>query len=281
MALAWRYGLSDDESVHARFRKPRFMKIATWNINSVKARLPLLLDWLAQAQPDVVCLQEIKCQTADFPRLELEASGWHCAVRGQKSYNGVALLSRKAAVDVITALPGDAADEQARYIEATVSGLRIGCLYLPNGNPVGTDKYPYKLAWMDRLVDHAANLLRAETPFVLAGDYNICPTDDDVYDPLAWREDALCRPESRAQFRRLLNLGLTEAFRLFHPDEPHRYSFWDYQAGRWPRDQGLRIDHFLLSPQASDRVTACEIDKTPRGWEKASDHTPVWCEIAE
>jgi exodeoxyribonuclease-3 len=246
------------------------MKIATWNINSVKARLPLLLDWLAQAAPDVVCLQEIKCQTPDFPRLELEAAGWHCAVQGQKSYNGVAILSRAPLADVITALPGDDSDEQARYIEGTIGGLRIASIYLPNGNPVGTEKYPYKLAWMARLTCHAAGLLRAETPFVLAGDY----------DPVGWRDDALCRPESRREFRKLVNLGLTEAYRLFHPDQAHAYSFWDYQAGRWPRDQGLRIDHLLLSPQASDRCTGCDIDRVPRGWEKASDHTPVWCEIA-
>jgi exodeoxyribonuclease-3 len=256
------------------------MKIATWNINSVKARLPLLLDWLAQAAPDVVCLQEIKCQTPDFPRLELEAAGWHCAVQGQKSYNGVAILSRAPLADVITALPGDDSDEQARYIEGTIGGLRIASIYLPNGNPVGTEKYPYKLAWMARLTCHAAGLLRAETPFVLAGDYNICPADADVYDPVGWRDDALCRPESRREFRKLVNLGLTEAYRLFHPDQAHAYSFWDYQAGRWPRDQGLRIDHLLLSPQASDRCTGCDIDRVPRGWEKASDHTPVWCEIA-
>jgi len=255
------------------------LKIATWNVNSLKARLPNVLAWLAEAQPDVVCLQEIKCQTADFPRLEIESAGYQAQVLGQKSYNGVALLSRLPVEDVLFGLPGDPSDEQARYVEGTIAGLRVASLYLPNGNPVGTEKYPYKLAWMDRLRHHAAGLLATEQPFVLAGDYNICPTDDDVYDPVGWREDALCRPESRAKFRALLNLGLSEAYRIFH-DEPHQYSFWDYQAGRWYRDEGLRIDHFLLSPQASDRARGCEIDKRPRGVEKASDHTPVILEIA-
>ncbi|HVJ51347.1 MAG TPA: exodeoxyribonuclease III [Aliidongia sp.] len=254
------------------------MKIATWNVNSLKARLPNALAWLETAQPDVVCLQEIKCQTADFPVLELQAIGYHAAVLGQKSYNGVAILSKEPARDILIGLPGDPADEQARYIEASFADLRIASIYLPNGNPVDTEKYPYKLAWMDRLRIHAAELLKTEQPFVLAGDYNICPTDDDVYDPVGWRDDALCRLESREKFRALLHLGLTEAFRALH-DEPHRYSFWDYQQGRWFRDEGLRIDHFLLSPQAADRLVACDIDKEPRGREKASDHTPVWCEI--
>jgi exodeoxyribonuclease III len=227
----------------------------------------------------VVCLQEIKCQTADFPVLELQAIGYHSAVQGQKSYNGVAILSKEPARDVLIGLPGDPADEQARYIEASFGDLRIASIYLPNGNPVDTEKYPYKLAWMDRLRLHAAGLLKTERPFVLAGDYNICPTDDDVYDPVGWRDDALCRLESREKFRALLHLGLTEAFRALH-DEPHRYSFWDYQQGRWFRDEGLRIDHFLLSPQAADRLVACDIDKEPRGREKASDHTPVWCEVS-
>jgi exodeoxyribonuclease III len=254
------------------------MKIATWNVNSLKARLPNVLSWLETVQPDVVCLQEIKCQTADFPELELNAAGYHAAVQGQKSYNGVAILSKEPARDVVIGLPGDPEDVQARYIEASFGDLRVASIYLPNGNPVETEKYPYKLAWMDRLRAHAAGLLATEIPFVLAGDYNICPTDDDVYDPVGWRDDALCRPESRAKFRALLHLGLTEAFRALHA-EPHHYSFWDYQAGRWYRDEGLRIDHFLLSPQAADRLIACDIDKEPRGREKASDHTPVWCEI--
>ncbi|MEA2756459.1 MAG: exodeoxyribonuclease, partial [Aliidongia sp.] len=229
-------------------------------------------------KPDVVCLQEIKCQTADFPELEFRAAGYHAVVQGQKSYNGVAILSREPARDVLIGLPGDPEDAQARYVEASFGDIRVASIYLPNGNPVGTEKYPYKLGWMARLRQRAVDLLETEGTLVLAGDYNICPTDDDVYDPIGWSEDALCRPDSRAAFRSLVNLGLTDAFRVGHP-EPHRYSFWDYQAGRWPRDEGLRIDHFLLSPQATDRLVACDIDREPRGREKASDHTPVWCEI--
>jgi exodeoxyribonuclease-3 len=254
------------------------MKIATWNVNSLKARLPNVLAWLDSAKPDVVCLQETKCQDAEFPLLELRAAGYHAVVHGQKSYNGVALLSREPAMDVVIGLPGAPDDLQARYVEGSFGGYRIASLYLPNGNPVETEKYPYKLAWMARLRQRAAALLGTEAAFVLAGDYNVCPTDDDVYDPIGWRDDALCRPESRAAFRSLLNLGLVEAFHSLH-DEPHRYTFWDYQAGRWYRDEGLRIDHFLLSPQAADRLVACDIDKEPRGREKASDHTPVWCEL--
>ncbi|MGB8842780.1 MAG: exodeoxyribonuclease III [Aliidongia sp.] len=255
------------------------MKIATWNVNSVKARLPNVLAWLDSAKPDVVCLQEIKCQTADFPELEFRAAGYHAVVQGQKSYNGVAILSREPARDALIGLPGDPEDAQARYVEASFGDIRVASIYLPNGNPVGTEKYPYKLGWMARLRQRAIDLLATEGTVVLAGDYNICPADDDVYDPVGWSEDALCRPESRAAFRSLIHLGLTDAFRIGHL-EPHRYSFWDYQAGRWPRDEGLRIDHFLLSPQATDRLVACDIDREPRGREKASDHTPVWCDIA-
>ena len=254
------------------------MKIATFNVNSIKVRLPILLDWLAAATPDIVCLQEIKCLAADFPMLELKGLGYHAEVVGQRSYNGVALLSKEPARDVITALPGDPADEQARYVEASFGDLRVACLYLPNGNPVESDKYPYKLAWMERLQRRAQALLKQEIPFVLAGDYNVIPTEDDVYDPAAWRSDALFLPETRRRFRALVNLGLVDVFRALH-SEPHRYSFWDYQAGRWHRDEGLRIDHLLLSPQAADRLLAADIDKAPRAKEKASDHTPVWCEI--
>jgi exodeoxyribonuclease III len=255
------------------------VKIATFNVNSIAVRLPILIAWLEQAKPDIVCLQETKCPTADFPLLELKGLGYHVETVGQRGYNGVALLSRARAADVLRALPGDPADDQARYVEATIGDLRVGSLYLPNGNPIGTDKFTYKLAWMRRLKAHAETLLLREIPFVLAGDYNVAPTDDDVFDPSAVVEDAICQPESRAQFRALVNLGLTDAFRALHA-EPHRYSFWDYQAGRWFRDEGLRIDHLLLSPQAADRLIAAGIDKGPRGKDKASDHTPVWCEIA-
>ena len=256
------------------------MKIATWNVNSIKSRLGHVLAWLEAATPDVLCLQEIKCQTADFPALEIQALGYHVEALGQRSYNGVALLSRRPFAAVRRGLAGDAADEQARYIEADIDGLCVASLYLPNGNPVASEKYPYKLRWMERLEAQAAALLESERPFVLAGDYNICPTDEDVYDPLAWREDALCRPESRTRFRSLVHLGLTDAFRVYHA-EPHRYSFWDYQAGRWNRDEGLRIDHLLLSPQAADRLAGADIDRGPRGKDKASDHTPVWCELTD
>jgi exodeoxyribonuclease-3 len=254
------------------------VKIATWNVNSIKVRLPHVLAWLESAQPDALCLQEIKCATSEFPTLELKGLGYHAAVSGQKTYNGVALLTREPAQDVKAGLPGDAEDAQARYIEGTVGGVRVASIYLPNGNPVESEKYPYKLAWMQRLAAHARQLLASEMPVVLGGDYNVAPTDADVYDPEAWRGDALCRPESRRAFRALLHAGYTDAFRVFHA-EPHRYSFWDYQAGRWMRDEGLRIDHLLLSPQAADRLAAADIDKEPRGRDKASDHTPVWCEL--
>jgi exodeoxyribonuclease III len=255
------------------------VKIASWNVNSVKARLPHLLAFLAEAQPDVLCLQETKCSAADFPALEIQALGYHFATVGQRSYNGVALLAKVPPDRLVLGLPGIPDDAQARYIEAVFGVVRVASLYLPNGNPVGTDKFTYKLAWMEHLVAYARDLLRLEVPFVLAGDYNICPADDDVYDPVAWRDDALCRLEARLRFRALMHLGLTDAYRVFHR-EPHRYTFWDYQAGRWHRDEGLRIDHLLLSPHAADRVAACDIDKKPRAKERASDHTPIWCELA-
>lgn len=255
------------------------IRIATWNVNSVRARLPNVLDWLRAESPDIVLLQEIKCQDDDFPALEIQSCGYSSVVCGQKSYNGVAILSRHPIGDIRRALPGDESDAQARYVEASILGLRVASIYLPNGNPAPGDKYDYKLAWMRRLLSHAGHLLQTEQPLVLAGDYNVCPTDDDVYDPVNWRADALCRPESRALFRALLNLGLTEAFRALHP-EKGRYTFWDYQAGAWQRDEGLRIDHLLLSPQAADRLVACEIDRRPRGRDKASDHTPIWVELA-
>ena len=255
------------------------MKIASWNVNSVKARLPHLLGFIEDSQPDVVCLQETKCLTADFPMLEAKALGYHVEAIGQRAYNGVALLSKLPPSEIVCGLPGNAEDEQPRYIEASFGGVRVASVYLPNGNPVDTDKFAYKLGWMERLANHTRELLRREIPFVLAGDYNICPTDDDVYDPVAFRDDALCRIEARARFRALLYLGLTDAYRVFHR-EPHRYTFWDYQAGRWHRDEGLRIDHLLLSPQAADRIAACDIDKKPRAKDRASDHTPIWCELA-
>ncbi len=256
------------------------MRIATWNVNSVNARLPALLDWLGAARPEVLLLQEIKCQDEAFPLLEVQSMGYRAAVHGQKSYNGVAILSRLPLEDVACRLPGDAADPQARWIEATVAGVRVVSLYLPNGNPAPGDKFDYKLAWMERLVGRGRDLLDSGLPAVLGGDYNVCPADADVYDPPGWRDDALCRPESRAAFRRLLHLGYTDALRALHPDAARVYTFWDYQAGAWPRDLGLRIDHLLLSPRATDRLVACDVDRAPRGGDKPSDHIPVWVELA-
>ena len=258
------------------------MKIATFNVNSIKVRLPILLAWLEQAQPDVVCLQETKCPNTDFPMLELKGLGYHIEALGQRGgYNGVALLSKEPARDVRMGLPGEPSDEQARYIEGTVGNLLVASLYLPNGNPVGSDKFSYKLAWMARLKARARELLAQEIPFVLAGDYNVAPDDVDIYDPAApdLLADAVCQPESRLNFRALLNLGLVDAFRVFDA-APHRYTYWDHKAGRWYRDEGLRIDHLLCSPQAADRLLGAGIDKGPRGKDKASDHTPVWCELA-
>lgn len=258
------------------------MKLATWNVNSIKARLPLVLAWLAQAQPDVVMLQEIKTVAEGFPRQEIEDLGYNIAVQGQKTYNGVALLSKTPIEVELTALPGDAEDDQARYIEAVTGGdrpLRVASLYLPNGNPVPSAKFDYKLAWMARLQARAEALRALEEPIVLGGDFNVCPTDGDVYDPEAFAGDALCQPESRSALNRLLHTGWTDAFRAVDP-YPHRYSFWDYQGGAWPKDNGLRIDFLLLSPQAADRLEAAGIDRSPRGKPKASDHTPVWCQLA-
>ena len=256
------------------------MRIAVWNVNSIKARLPRVVEWLKEASPDVVMLQELKCQDDAFPAMEIEDLGYHVAVHGQKSYNGVAVLSKLPIDEVSTGLAGDDADEQARYIEAVIAGVRCCGLYLPNGNPIDTEKFPYKLAWMDRLIDRAEELLADEECFLMGGDYNVIPTDDDVYDAKAFADDALTQPESRARLRTMLNLGLTDAFRA-HNTQPHAYSYWDYQRGAWQKDHGLLIDHILLSPQATDRLVASGIDRGPRGKEKASDHTPVWCELSD
>lgn len=256
------------------------MKIATWNVNSVKSRTAHLVDWLDQFQPDVVCLQELKCQEDAFPMMEIQAAGYQAAVSGQKTYNGVAILSRAPLEVTATRLPGDDGDDQARYIEAVIDGdVRVASIYLPNGNPLGTEKFDYKLNWMNRLYTHARSLLETEQPVVLAGDYNVIPEAGDCYDPKSFAGDALFQPESRAAFRKILHLGYTEAFRALH-SELGRFSWWDYRGGGWQKDHGVRIDHLLLSPQAADRLTACDIDRTPRGWEKPSDHTPVWVELA-
>ncbi len=250
------------------------MKLATWNVNSINQRLPILRDWLATHKPDALLLQELKCMDEKFPLAEVEACGYQAAVFGQKSWNGVAILSPHPIEDVMRGLPGDSTDEQSRYIEATIKGMRVGCIYLPNGNPVDSEKYPYKLAWMARLKNHAKALLDKEIPFALGGDYNIIPEPRDCHDPAAWSEDALFRLESRRAYRAIVNLGLTDALRAIN-DNDNEYTFWDYQAGAWPRNHGIRIDHFLLSPQLADRLQSAEIDKAPRDLEKASDHTPL------
>ena len=259
------------------------MKIATFNINGIKARHAALCDWLDESQPDVALLQEIKSVDEGFPRELFEERGYNVETHGQKSFNGVAILSKLPLEDVTRGLPGDEDDEQARWIEATVVGdtqaVRLCALYLPNGNPSPGPKYDYKLAWMARMEARAGALLAEEIPVVMAGDYNIIPQDEDAARPEAWREDALARPESRAAFRRILNLGFTEAFRA-RIAGPEHYSFWDYQAGAWQRNDGIRIDHHLLSPQAADLLTECRIDKEIRGREKPSDHVPVWIELA-
>lgn len=257
------------------------MRIACFNINGVKARLPVLVSWLAEARPDVALLQEIKSVDDTFPRAEIEEAGYHVETHGQKSFNGVAILSRLPLEDVTRGLPGDEEDDQSRWIEATVIGrraVRVAALYLPNGNPAPGAKYDYKLAWMARMQARAAALLATEEPVVLAGDYNVIPQDEDAARPEAWAGDALALPESRAAFRRLIHLGYADAFRLRHRGGGH-YSFWDYQAGAWRRDDGIRIDHHLLSPQAADLLVDSHIERNMRAGDKPSDHVPVWIEL--
>jgi len=258
------------------------MIVASFNINGIKARLGALLAWLEEAAPDVVVLQEIKSQDETFPRMEIEALGYHLETHGQKSFNGVAILSKRPLEDVARGLPGDDADEQARWIEATVSGargaLRVCGLYLPNGNPASGPKYEYKLAWMARLEAHAAALLAQEIPLVMGGDYNVIPEPRDAATPSDWEDDALFLPESRAAWRRILHLGFHDATREVTQADGV-YSFWDYQKGAWDRNDGIRIDHLLLGPQAADRLRGAGIAADLRGREKPSDHVPVWAEI--
>ena len=259
------------------------MKIATFNINGIKARVGALTDWLDEAQPDVALLQEIKSVDEAFPRELIEERGYNVETHGQKGFNGVAILSKLPLEDVTRGLPGDDEDEQARWIEATVVGethaLRLCGLYLPNGNPAPGPKYDYKLAWMERLEARARALLADEMPAMMAGDYNVIPQAEDAAKPESWTEDALYLPQTRAAFRRILNLGFTEAFRTRHP-EPGHYSFWDYQAGAWQRNNGIRIDHILLTPQAADLMRDVQIDRDIRGRDKPSDHVPVWVDMA-
>jgi exodeoxyribonuclease-3 len=258
------------------------MRIATWNVNSIKQRMENTLAWLAAREPDIVCLQEIKCTDEAFPRLEFEAAGYNVAVLGQKAFNGVALLSRFPFDEVAPGLIGDGDDVQARFLEAVVSTksgvVRVATLYLPNGNPPGTEKYTYKINWMNRLLAYTHERLMLEEPLILAGDYNVIPTPADVHNPAAWVGDALFLPQTRERFRALLNLGLTDAMRALS-DAPGLYTFWDYQAGAWQKNHGLRIDHLLLSPQAADRLVTGGIDKHVRAWERPSDHVPVYIDL--
>ncbi len=258
------------------------MRIASFNINGVKARLPALLQWLEEASPDVALLQEIKSVDEGFPREPIEDLGYNIETHGQKGFNGVAILSKRPIEDVSRGLPGDPEDEQARWIEATISGetraVRVCGLYLPNGNPTPGPKYDYKLAWMERLQARAEELIASEEIALMAGDYNVIPQAEDVHNPDQWTDDALYLPQTRAAWRRLLALGYTEAFRALNT-APLNYTFWDYQAGAWNKNNGIRIDHFLLTPQAADLLLDCQIDKKPRAGEKPSDHTPIWVDL--
>jgi exodeoxyribonuclease-3 len=257
------------------------MKLATWNVNSINARLGNVLDWFREAQPDVACLQEIKCVDEKFPAQEFESLGYNVVVHGQKSYNGVAMLSKFPLEDVRRGLPDAEGDDHSRYIEAVVLAprpIRVGGIYLPNGNPIGTEKFDYKLKWMGRLHRHARELLAFEEPLALVGDYNVIPEPDDADKPESWLGDALFQPQSRQAFRALKYLGLTDAY-MEMDGRPGGYTFWDYQAGAWQRNHGIRIDHVLLSPQAADRLRGIEIHKDVRDRDKPSDHVPVVVEL--
>jgi exodeoxyribonuclease III len=257
------------------------VKIATFNVNGVNGRLRLILDWLEQSRPDVACLQELNAPDEKFPQAAIAKAGYGAIWHGQSRWNGVALLARGCdPVETRRGLPGEPGDDHARYIEAAVNGVLVGCLYLPNGNPQPGPKFDYKLRWFDRLIDHAAGLLEADCPVVLAGDYNVIPTDADVYKPERWADDALMQPESRAAYRRLLAQGWTDAIRKLHPKETI-YTFWDYWRNAWARNAGLRIDHLLLSPRAAKRLKAAGVDREVRGKEGASDHAPAWVELKD
>ncbi|HEY0447122.1 MAG TPA: exodeoxyribonuclease III [Allosphingosinicella sp.] len=252
------------------------MKIATFNVNGINGRLPRLLEWLEESQPDVACLQELKAPDDKFPARAIEKAGYGAIWHGQSRWNGVAMLARGCEpVETRRGLPGEPGDDHARYIEAAVNGVLVGCLYLPNGNPRPGPKFDYKLRWFERLIEHAAGLLEANCPVVLAGDYNVIPTDADVYKPERWADDALMQPEPREAYRRLLGQGWTDAIRTLYPDETV-YTFWDYWRNAWARDAGLRIDHLLLSPLAAERLVDAGVDKAVRGREGASDHAPTW-----
>jgi exodeoxyribonuclease-3 len=258
------------------------MRIATWNINSIKQRIDNLCAWLSERSPDIVCLQETKCIDEAFPREPLEALGYNVVVHGQKAFNGVALLSKFRFDEITPRLPGDDGDDHARFLEAVISvgprALRVASLYLPNGNPPDTDKFSYKLNWMGRLFDYSNERLQLEEPLILAGDFNVIPTELDARNPAKWVGDALFDARTRQRFRALCNLGLTDAVRAA-TDGPGPFTFWDYQAGAWQKNDGIRIDHLMLSPQAADRLVAVGVDKDVRSWEKPSDHVPVWADL--
>jgi exodeoxyribonuclease-3 len=256
------------------------MKLTTFNVNGIRARLPRLIEWLDREKPDIVCLQELKCADDALPIADIEGAGYGAVWHGQKGFNGVAILARGDSPMLRrTGLPGDPDDSHSRYIEAEAAGVIVASLYLPNGNPVGTEKFDYKLRWMDRLREHAAELLKLERPVVLAGDWNVVPEDRDVFSVKATQHDALLQPETRAAYRRIVHQGWTDALRALHPNEDKLYTFWDYTAGCWQRDAGFRIDHLLCSPEAADRLRGAGVDKWARGEEKASDHAPTWVEL--
>ncbi len=254
------------------------MKIVTWNVNSIRMRLPIVSQWLTDNQPDVVLLQELKCMNEAFPRQEIEDLGYNVATHGQKTFNGVAILSKKPLEDVVCGLPTFSDDEQARYIEAVTGSIRVASVYVPNGQEVGSDKYAYKLDFMGKLRQHMEQLLEFEEICVVGGDYNIAPTEMDVHHPEAWRDKILCSNQERSAFRSLLNLGYQDAIRIFHQGIGP-FSWWDYRSQGYANNEGLRIDHLLLSPMASDCVTDCNVDPLPRGLDKPSDHAPVWCQL--
>ncbi len=253
--------------------------VATWNVNSITIRRDHLLAWLEQAEPDIVLLQELKVEADGFPTAAVRERGYQASVVGQKAYNGVAVLSKQPIEVVASALPGDAEDHQARFLDVRTGGLRVASLYCPNGNPVDSDKFVYKLFWLARLREYTEQLLAGEEPAVLGGDYNVAPTDEDVHDPRRFANDALCHPESRKALRRILWLGLTDAIATCQPG-PGRFTWWDYRARGFDLDHGVRIDHLLLTPRAADRLTDAAVDRTPRGWDKPSDHAPVTCTLA-
>ena len=256
------------------------MKIASYNVNGINGRLPVLLRWLEEEKPHIVCLQELKAPDEKFPITAIEDIGYQAAWHGQKSWNGVAILSRKLKIEnVMMGLPGDPDDTHSRFIQATLGGITVGCLYLPNGNPAPGPKFDYKLQWFERLILHAQKLLYAKTPVLLAGDFNVMPTEKDVYKPERWVDDALFRPETRAAFTKLMKQGWTDALRKIHPDETI-YTFWDYFRNAYGRNAGLRIDHFLLDPTLAKRLKDAGVDKNVRGWEKTSDHAPTWIKLA-